>query len=534
MKSLGLEINLSKSIISPEGKGLEFAKKTILGGEDVSPIPLKEYSAALSDSASLVSFIWKYDIRSKSTLKSILGLGYKSNDSKRWLLLNLARNVPQSYGTFEEIIRSLNRLPDKDFEAQREILLRVLSEMISALNTDLSNAILTLQKNLISWYSGASMPALPDGQPPKGQPLSSLRAWLSEISNPFSYTPGVDLHLDLNVDITVIDRYTRAEMGSNAMDMLNQLSEKSKGIFDELSEFLTYGGFSSIHNNPLFRRDSEDKILRIAKAYYEFDEEFALLQVQQLISPKPEETQRPMDREAQRLAQLWTRWSNSILKRDDGFSHENVLQSALFPISWILKRIFLSTGKGLIKGLWNRFWKKPLATAGFGIKSLFLYLGVESVMTFSFVAILFYGLILCVFLFNWITDGPTERFIPFLTAPLELPKDLIHMYFTAPNAGLGVLRYFTSAILLMDIHYVGSRVADIQAVWKFVITDNHYIDGWFWNTILMGVTGISIFIKFAIYPVIAPLLFPVAYLLRMIPSLSSWISLPSLAMYTDI
>ena len=30
MKTLGVEIGLAKSVISPKGKGLEFAKKTIL------------------------------------------------------------------------------------------------------------------------------------------------------------------------------------------------------------------------------------------------------------------------------------------------------------------------------------------------------------------------------------------------------------------------------------------------------------------------------------------------------------------------
>lgn len=39
MDTLGVEINLSKSLISDSGTALEFAKRTIFRGEDVSPLP---------------------------------------------------------------------------------------------------------------------------------------------------------------------------------------------------------------------------------------------------------------------------------------------------------------------------------------------------------------------------------------------------------------------------------------------------------------------------------------------------------------
>lgn len=41
--SIGVECNLSKSILSPKGIGLEFAKRTFFHGDNVSPSPLKEY-----------------------------------------------------------------------------------------------------------------------------------------------------------------------------------------------------------------------------------------------------------------------------------------------------------------------------------------------------------------------------------------------------------------------------------------------------------------------------------------------------------
>jgi hypothetical protein len=39
MKLLGLEINLSKSVVSPNGKVIEFAKNTYLNGHNVSGLP---------------------------------------------------------------------------------------------------------------------------------------------------------------------------------------------------------------------------------------------------------------------------------------------------------------------------------------------------------------------------------------------------------------------------------------------------------------------------------------------------------------
>jgi hypothetical protein len=42
MKDLDVEVNLSKSILSPKGKGLEFAKRFYYLGKDCSPIALKE------------------------------------------------------------------------------------------------------------------------------------------------------------------------------------------------------------------------------------------------------------------------------------------------------------------------------------------------------------------------------------------------------------------------------------------------------------------------------------------------------------
>jgi hypothetical protein len=82
MKSIDVSLNLSKSIISQTGKALEFAKRTLIRDKgniyDVSPIPLKELSAAMSDVATFVSFANKNKL-SFNQQKSFLGFGYKTN-----------------------------------------------------------------------------------------------------------------------------------------------------------------------------------------------------------------------------------------------------------------------------------------------------------------------------------------------------------------------------------------------------------------------------------------------------------------------
>jgi hypothetical protein len=76
--SLGVSVGLAKSVISMKGTSLEFAKKTLYKGVDVSPIPLKEYSAALESPAAFMMFTRKYHC-TIGVIKSLLGLGYKSS-----------------------------------------------------------------------------------------------------------------------------------------------------------------------------------------------------------------------------------------------------------------------------------------------------------------------------------------------------------------------------------------------------------------------------------------------------------------------
>lgn len=52
LNDLQVKCGLHKSILSPKGKGLEFAKSTFIDGQNVSPISLDELSVSLTDLAA--------------------------------------------------------------------------------------------------------------------------------------------------------------------------------------------------------------------------------------------------------------------------------------------------------------------------------------------------------------------------------------------------------------------------------------------------------------------------------------------------
>jgi len=76
IRALGVECNLSKSILSPKGIGIEFAKKTFYKGSNVSPTPWSEYAAALQSVGALIEYGKKYKL-SFPRLVRIAGFGYR-------------------------------------------------------------------------------------------------------------------------------------------------------------------------------------------------------------------------------------------------------------------------------------------------------------------------------------------------------------------------------------------------------------------------------------------------------------------------
>jgi hypothetical protein len=114
LKSLGMEVNISKSIISDRGTALEFAKRTFFNGMDVSPFPLSELGAAQTLLPALIQYKEKYNLSLVELLR-VLGFGWR----------NLA-NLTKPLGSLNAQIRAIvlaDAIPNTAAEAREFFLL---------------------------------------------------------------------------------------------------------------------------------------------------------------------------------------------------------------------------------------------------------------------------------------------------------------------------------------------------------------------------------------------------------------------------
>jgi hypothetical protein len=84
LRGLDVEVNLSKSILSPKGESLEFAKRFFYKGQDESPIAIKEM-LTLADLSTSLELVRKYSL-SLSQFLSLRGFGFRAvaNANKSW------------------------------------------------------------------------------------------------------------------------------------------------------------------------------------------------------------------------------------------------------------------------------------------------------------------------------------------------------------------------------------------------------------------------------------------------------------------
>lgn len=105
---IGVECGLHKSLLSPRGSALEFAKRTWMNNNDVTPVSIKELVASLQSIQSLSALAQKYQI-SIPTLVKIAGFGYKVlgglnkpfyalNQTVRNIIINMIFPLSQSEG----------------------------------------------------------------------------------------------------------------------------------------------------------------------------------------------------------------------------------------------------------------------------------------------------------------------------------------------------------------------------------------------------------------------------------------------------
>jgi hypothetical protein len=76
ISKIGVKCGLHKSLLSPRGSALEFAKRTWVNNNDVSPVSIREVVSSMSSIQSLVALGHKYNMPLPKLLK-VAGFGYK-------------------------------------------------------------------------------------------------------------------------------------------------------------------------------------------------------------------------------------------------------------------------------------------------------------------------------------------------------------------------------------------------------------------------------------------------------------------------
>jgi hypothetical protein len=92
MAELGVEIGLAKSLISPDGLTLEFAKRTFHRGKDVSPVPFSEYWVGRQMLSASLELCKKYSL-SLARYLDLFGFGYKAKGSASGSLMKLGQRL---------------------------------------------------------------------------------------------------------------------------------------------------------------------------------------------------------------------------------------------------------------------------------------------------------------------------------------------------------------------------------------------------------------------------------------------------------
>jgi hypothetical protein len=140
LEDLGMPVNLGKSIISPKGKALEFAKRTVVNGMDVSPISVRDLISAQSSLPQMVDFMRKHKLsfvqllnaynfgwRVKSSLNKPLGQ-LNAQVRNLYLTINIPSTVEEAKAFFQ--LGTPNVVRHADPAKNRLLLFRIEVEKL--------------------------------------------------------------------------------------------------------------------------------------------------------------------------------------------------------------------------------------------------------------------------------------------------------------------------------------------------------------------------------------------------------------------
>jgi len=283
LDALGVKVGLAKSVISPKGVGLEFAKKTIIKGVDVSPIPFKEMSASHRNFASLRTYCEKYSLNFTQALR-FLGYGYKVDQTKVKTrivrLLKTALLVPRDGNELLSLF-SLHFDYQSNFKLKFE-LERFLVKFVRTELTRMSKTAGVLKYDLVQYLTHLSVEAQFMGGTHEGK---------------------IDLAIKGDSLVRYIKDLTMIESRSKVL---------GSGEYHPLDPRL--------YQFPVFCQDFQDK----ARILFEFKEIMDLIQEDLLINPIPMVSVSPTFLENQRQLRKWTSWSSKFAKATNSSIWKNL------------------------------------------------------------------------------------------------------------------------------------------------------------------------------------------------------------------
>jgi hypothetical protein len=397
IKSLGVEVGLAKSIVSLNGDALEFAKRTLYKGEDVSPIPYKEYAAALDKSASLCQFVKKYNC-SDSVIRRILGLGYKASwNTSRWQIWIILSTFPNTWKKVESMFTSLFlEITDStlSFSKRWDSQTKWLTAMD---NFKLLSSAL-YKKTDRMWAEAAQQSAHFATHPDPWVKMVFRNLHgnsLSVLIQDLFHSRGIIRELERNwselISIVNLDRWVHKVSENLRPNSIFRKFKKVSGFDDTFKSRVP--GIGAVHYiDPDIQR-FWPRISAALKLYQQYEDKISRIQVNQLFNPTHKVSLSPQASELKRMQTLWDTWSKIVLGP--------VISKSLIPINLsmtraFVRRFFFATSSATQTLTARSFVIRKLGTPSttwikfFDFRTLFWFIGIEFIYSFFFASFLYY------------------------------------------------------------------------------------------------------------------------------------------------
>lgn len=298
LSTLGVEVGLAKSIISPKGEGLEFAKRMIFRGNDVSPIPFKELASAHNQMSMLLEFQKKYKMDNNSILR-FLGYGYKVDNTKFKTLivriLHLLPDIPLNSDQLRQLFSpTISINSTLILKTSPRIFQRVFVRLVWATLHKLHFKVSTMIKDLENYDSDLYFPYI-------GEKVEGVN-FVTHLIKP-----------EALIRMGTLDYYY-SKYRTDLVNMLEYLSLSIKHIkpIYELTFHEYWDSPERLMNLSYNLGPYTYSFINAVNIMFWAEEELSRIQVDLLINPKIVISKTPLKKEERRRLKLWSFWFKTI------------------------------------------------------------------------------------------------------------------------------------------------------------------------------------------------------------------------------